>query len=134
MFSVRGFEASFSLAGTLGCMVCLAPQLFLPVYLHANVGTAQSTSHCLASPGSPPGCWSLPLLPVWMNVSLTPRLSDFHTVWFSVSSGCFLILNLLLFFIWLCEDEQCVYLHLHLGQKSTFIFSIKNYSVLVEGN
>ena len=43
---------------------------------------------------SPPGCPSLPLLPVWMNVSsLTPWLSDFHTVQFSVSSGCFLFLN-----------------------------------------
>ena len=25
-------------AGTLVCVVCLTPQLFLPVYLHANVG------------------------------------------------------------------------------------------------
>ena len=43
---------------------------------------------------SPPGCPSPPLLPVWMNVSsLTPWLSDFHTVRFSVNSGCFLFLN-----------------------------------------
>ena len=41
-----------------------------------------------------PGCPSLPLLRVWMNVSsLSPWLSDFHTVQFSVSSGCFLFLN-----------------------------------------
>ena len=41
-----------------------------------------------------PSCPSLPLLPVWMNVScLSPWLLDFHTVWFSVSSGCFLFLN-----------------------------------------
>ena len=41
-----------------------------------------------------PGCPSPPLLLVWMNVSsLSPRLSDFHTVQFSVSSGCFLLLN-----------------------------------------
>ena len=40
------------------------------------------------------GCPSPPLLPVWMNVSsLSPWLSDFHTVRFSVSSGCFLFLN-----------------------------------------
>ena len=38
IFSVRGFEALFPHAGTLGCTVCLAPQLFLPVYPHANVG------------------------------------------------------------------------------------------------
>ena len=50
-----------------------------------------------------PGCLSPPLLPVWMNVSssssfffvssLSPWLLDFHTVRFSVSSGCFLFLN-----------------------------------------
>ena len=37
-FSVRGFEALFPRAGTLGCTVSLAPQLFLLVYLHENVG------------------------------------------------------------------------------------------------
>ena len=64
-----------------------------------------------------PGCLSLPLLLVCMNVSsLTPWLLDFHTVRFSVISGCFLFLNLLLFF-WLCEEAECVYLCLHLGQK-----------------
>ena len=67
---------------------------------------------------STPGCPSLPLLPVWMNVSsLTPWLSDFHTVRFSVSSGCFfLFLNLLSFFC-LCEEAQCVCLCLHFGWK-----------------
>ena len=35
-----------------------------------------------------------PLLPVWLDVSsLSPWLWVFHTVWFSVSSGCFLFLN-----------------------------------------
>ena len=72
----------------------------------------------------PLGCPSLPLLLVWMNVSsLTLWLSDFHTVRFSVSSGCFLFLNLLLSFFWLCKEAQCVYLCLHLGRKSFyFIF------------
>ena len=68
----------------------------------------------------PPGCLSLLLLPVWMNVSsLTPWLLDFHTVRFSVSSGCFLFLNFLSFF-WLWEEAQCVYLHLHLGHKAGY--------------
>ena len=71
-----------------------------PSYLHENMGlhSLQST----ASPGLPatalpalviqplpcresslPGCPSPPLLPVWMNgSSLTPWMSDFHTVWF----------------------------------------------------
>ena len=71
---------------------------------------------------SPSGCPSPPLLPVWINVSsLTPWLSDFHTVQFSVSSGCLfvcLFFNLLLSFFWLWEEAPCVYLYLHLGWKS----------------
>ena len=68
---------------------------------------------------SPPSCPSLPLLPVWMNVSsLTPWLSDYHRVRFSGSSGYFLFLNLLLFFFSLCEAAKCIYLRLHLGWKS----------------
>ena len=34
----QGFEALFPHAGTLGSVVCLAPQLFLLVYPHTNVG------------------------------------------------------------------------------------------------
>ena len=55
---------------------------------------AEPASPCLATSPLCPGCPSPPLLPVWMNVSsLTPWLLDFHTVQFSVSSGCFLFLN-----------------------------------------
>ena len=102
------FEDLFPRTGTLGCAVCLTPQLFLQVYLYSNVGPPAPQSATL--PGLPaialhtqepsqPGCLSLPLLLVWMNVSsLTPWLSDFHTVEFSVSSGWFLFLNLLSFF------------------------------------
>ena len=51
------FETLFPLAGTLGCVVCLAPWLFLLVYLHRNVrppspqsATSQGplATHCLA--------------------------------------------------------------------------------------
>ena len=81
-------------------------------------GTTWSTSHHFTACSLCPSCLSLPLVPVWMNVSsLTPWLSDFHTVWFSGSSACFLFLTLLLSFH-LCKEAQCVYLHLHLGQKS----------------
>ena len=60
-----------------------------------------------------------------MNVfSLTPQLSDFHTIRFSGSSGYFLYLNLLLSFFWLCEEGQCIYLHLYLGQKSLYLLYI----------
>ena len=51
MFSVRGFEDLFPGAGTLGYAVCLAPQLFLPVYLYANVGP--SSLPASTSPGPP---------------------------------------------------------------------------------
>ena len=130
MFSVRDFEALFPNTGILGCTVCLTPQLFLPVYPHANVRPPGLPADALPSPvfhpppcctSSPPGCLCLP---VWMNVSsLTPWLSDSHTVRFSVSSGCFLFLNLLLSF-WLCEEAKHIYLHLHLGQKSPGVFSL----------
>ena len=95
------FEALFPCPGTLGCSIYLATHLFLPVYLYANVGPpAPPASN---SPGSPADAllqvlssW-LPIsapLQVWMNVSsLTPWLSDFHTVRFSVRCGCFLFLN-----------------------------------------
>ena len=105
------FEALFPHTGALSCAVCFSPHLFLSVYLHVNVGppAPQSISSlglpvtilpalvlqpppCLES--SPSSCLSPPLLLVWINVSsLTPWLSDFHTVRFSVSSGCFLFLN-----------------------------------------
>ena len=78
-----------------------------------------SSSHCLATSPLHPSFPSLPLLPVWINVSsFTPWLSDFHTGRFSGSSDCFLFFNLLLSFFWLCEEAQCMYLCLHLGPKS----------------
>ena len=87
----QGFEALFPRAGTLGCAVCLAPQLFLPVYPHANEGPPAPQS---AASLDPPAAASPPLLPVWMNVSsLSPSLLDFNAVRFSDNSGCFLFLN-----------------------------------------
>ena len=112
VFSATGLEALFSCTGTLGCVVCLAPQLL-------KYGTTCSTSHPLAMHTLCPSFLSPHLLLVWMNISsLTPWLSDFHTVWFSGSSGCFLFLNFLLCFFWLCKEAKCIYLHLHLGQRS----------------
>ena len=74
---------------------------------------------CLAMVPLCPGCWSPPLLPVWVNIfSLTPCLLEFHTIQFSGSSGCFLFLNLLFSFFWMCKEAKCIYLCLHLGQKS----------------
>ena len=88
-----------------------------------DCGAARSATHCTACPvcttirhvsgsgcvaESPvcPGCPSPPLLPVWMNVSfLSPWLSDFRVVRFSVSSGCFLFLNCC------CPSFGCVRRH-----------------------
>ena len=123
-FSVISFEALFPLAGTLGCMVCLAPHLFLPVSPITNVRPLGLPATALPWVLYAPSCLSPCLLPVWMNVSsLTPLLLDFHTVWFSGSSVYILILNFLLSF-WLCEEAKYIYLCLHLGQKSQG-FSLK---------
>ena len=118
VFTDRDFEALFPCSGILGCEVCLTPQLFLPVYPHMNVGTpslpaptspALSSSYCFAIHPLCPGWPCLPLLTAWMNVSsLTSWLSDFHTVQFSGSSDCFLFLNWLLSFFWLCEEAKCL--------------------------
>ena len=84
-----------------------------------------TTSCHLASPvcQAPPCHVSSPLLPVLMNISsLTPWLSDFHTVGFSGSSGCFLFLNVLLSFSWLYKETKSIYLCLHLGWKFYWSF------------
>ena len=127
VFSVRSFEPLFPPTGTLGCMVCLTPQMFLPVDPNTNVDRPLrqlppclpwSSSHHLAVRPLHPGCPSPPLLPVWMNVSsLTPWWLNFHTVRFSGSSGYFLFLNLLSLF-WLCKEANCTYVCLHLGRNS----------------
>ena len=132
IFTARSFKAFFSGTGTLGCMVCLATQLFLPVYPHANVGPPAAvlpswSSNChLATSPLCPGFLSLSLLPIWMNVSsLTPWLPDFYTVRFSGSSGVSLFLNLLFFLFW--EEAKFIYLRLHLVQKSIRKFLISDH-------
>ena len=117
-FLVRGFEALFPHAGTLGCAVCLTPQMFLPVYLHVN---RDRPLHQLlpCQEFSPP----------WLPISAPPTSLDkcffFNSLVvrlpyssISVSSGCFLFLNILLSFFWLCEGATCIYLCLPVGQKS----------------
>ena len=116
-----------SRTGSLGCAVYNAPQLFLPVYLHSNVGPpsppataspTQSSSRYLAMCPLHTGCPSPPLLQVWINLSsVIPWLSDFHTVQFSGSSAYYLLLNLLWSFFWLYEEAKYIYLCLHPGQK-----------------
>ena len=67
-------------------------------------------------------------LPVWMNVSLSPWLSEFHAVCSSGSSCCLLFLNWLLSFFWLCDEVKCFYLHFHFDSnlRITHFFILNN--------
>ena len=103
IFTATGFEALFFWCQTPGlCGLYCSP--LVPTGISApECGTARtascrlttwSTSCCHATCPLHPGCPCLPLLPVWMNVSsLSSWLLNFHTIWFSGSSGCFLFLN-----------------------------------------
>ena len=101
-------------------MVPLSPQLFLLVYLHMNVGLPSlpaATSLRVFAPAARlrPSYRSgrmflLHLLGCWTSTEF-----NFLTVLF------FLFLNLLLSFSWVCEETQCIYLHLHLGWKSIYL-------------
>ena len=125
-FPTLGLWVARSVTQSTSC--CLAGQLQLCPPCSTVCHLAGSSSCHLATSPLPAGCPSLPLLPVWMNVSsLSPWSLDFHTVRFSVSSGCFFVFKLLSFF-WLCEEAQCVYLCPHLGQKSTMFLHLMKLS------
>ena len=79
------FEALFPCAGALGCMVCFAPLLFLPVYLCMNVGTWYLLAAAWPAPfHNRPPRWvgqlspcrqsSLPWLPVSARFQSLPAL------------------------------------------------------------
>ena len=144
------FEALFPCAGALGCVVCLAPPPFLPVYLCTNVGpqglpattlwgllVAAWPAPCHNPPPrwvcQPPPCHESS--PPWLPVSALPTSLDecFFFISLVVRLPCSLILyqfwlffvfKLLLCFFWLCKEAQCVYLHLHLGWNLNFEFKI----------
>ena len=113
------FEALFPQAGALGCVVYFAPQLLLPVYLPVNVGPPTPPATDLPGPPAAalPRVLSAP--PTGLDecffISLVVGLlysSIFCQFWL------FFVFELLLSFLWLCEEAQCVYLCLHLGRKS----------------
>ena len=114
---VGGFVYTLGPCGSLQWTLLLLPQpprvfsirglrLYFPGLKPWVVwSVARSASRHLAISPLCPSCPSLPLLLVWMNVSsLSPWLLDFHTVHFSVSSGCFLFLNC-------CPSFGCVRRH-----------------------
>ena len=88
-----------------------------------------STSFCLvvsplcpAAPSAPP----TGLAECFFFNSLVVRLPYSSISW----QFCyFLFLNLLLSFFWLCKEAQCVYLHLHLGWKTIFVFLSAAFTV-----
>ena len=110
------FEALFPRSEALGCVFCFA-SLRLSGLSVRECGAAGSASGQTACPVRPtllqswfhhgnasplcPGCPSLPLLAVWMNVY-------FLFPWCRTSLPFD-------FQFWLCEEVQCVYLHCHLG-------------------
>ena len=116
-----------SCVGALGFVVCLTPQLFLPVYPHANVGSlastlpTQSSSHSLVVFTLCLG-WLSP--PVWMNVSsLTPNSLVVGLPYSSILWQfllLFFFLSLFLSFFCLCKETKCIFLYLHLGQRINF--------------
>ena len=115
-------------------MVSFAPLLFLPVYLCTNVGPRGLLAVALLAllHNPPPRQVHQPLpccesSPPWLPVSAPPTGLDecFFFISLVVRLPCSLIFcQFCLFFVfklllsfWLCKEEQCVYLLLHLGQK-----------------
>ena len=119
------FEALFPWAGALSFLVHFAPQLFFAVYLHANVGLP--TLPAAASLGLP-ATTSPWVLSAQLPISTPPTSLAECVFLISLVVGLsyssifcefwlFFVFKLLLSFFWLCEEAQCVYLHLHLGRK-----------------
>ena len=100
----------------------LASPLFLSACLGMNVWPPmQSASCCLAAPLlSIPAALSAPTTS--LDECFFNSLVIRHPCkWFSGSFGCFLFLNWLFSFFYLCKEAKCFCLHLHLSQNSLFI-------------
>ena len=120
VFSQR-FEASFPGAGALGCTSCSlahrAPQST------TSLGPPAATLPWVLSPrrlpvSAPPTCLDECFFFIFLVVGL-PCSSIFCQFWLVF------VFKLLLSFFWLCEEAQCVYLCLHLGQKPTLNIFLK---------
>ena len=132
---IQRFEALFPGAGALGCGLLHSPTV-PPGLSVCECGATGSVSCCTACPipHQLPSCResSLPQLPIsappagldecFFFISLVvglPYSSIFCQFWL------FFVFKLLLSFFRLCEEAQCVYLHLYLGRKPNFLIVLK---------
>ena len=130
------FEAFFPQAGTVGLCDLFRSPFVSPDLSALECGTAQSTSCSLLGSCSldcpapqstaslgPPATVLLRVLSAQLPVPTPPTGLDECLLYLL---GCqtsiqFNFLSVLVVFklsFWLCKEAQCVYLHLHLGQKS----------------
>ena len=99
------FEALFPHAGTVGCAVY--------GWVHQLPPCCESSLPCLPIPAPPTG-----LDGCFFFISLVVRL-PYSSI---LSILVVFVFKLLLSFFWLCEEAQCVYLCLHLGQELEIVF------------
>ena len=124
-----------------GCLACHGPpDAALPaMVLQMLPCLPRSSRCCLACPG-PPDAALLRVLSFQLPVSALPTSLDecfFNSLvvrlpYSSIFSQSWLVFvfKFLLSFFWSCEEEQCVYLRLHLGQESILSSSSKSNSKL----
>ena len=113
-------SASHHLVGSACCsLACPVPQSSTSLGLPATLSRVLSTpaAHLCPSYQSDECCFFISLV-----VGL-PYSSIFCQFWL------FFVFKLLLSFFWLCEEAQCVYLCLHLGQTLhiAFFFNLQNF-------
>ena len=141
-FLKSGFEALFPHAGTLGCVVCLAPQLLLPVYPHANVGPPALPASVLPTPVLQPLPCSESFLPQ-LPISALPTSLDECFFFNSLVVALAYSLIFCQFWLFFCFSICCtpfgvqggkvyLYLHLHLGWKSAHIPSCSSNFALFQ--
>ena len=122
VFSIRGLRLSFPALEPLIAWSVLRPLLSSWFICVRMWGRSVCPPHWVHQPL--PCCESSP---TWLPVSAPPTSIDecfFISLVFRLpysSIFCqfwlFFVFKLLLSFFWLCEEAQCVYLRLHLGQK-----------------
>ena len=114
VFTARGFEAFFTCAGTMGCAVCLAPQLFLPTYPPSLPVTA--LPHFL-SPQLPDSAPPTSLDECFFFNSLVVRLPCSLIFWQFWLFFVFKLVGILLLVVQRSK-AKCIYIRVHLGQNS----------------